>query len=369
MRFINLFVSIFLWGLLQLQGVAGQSTASTVSGIATVSSNLVRQTTLSSACAYSSQTGAIDGKGYKATYDITGKTTGTFLRSRVLTITWFFQFDHPIDANAFAVTKLGLEISNIKGTVNVAEGSFIVSYDVTIPYLTFITSIPSYCLLDYVSFQFTVPQNKDNTETSYYAFYVGTAGAVVSTILSQAVCGVTTLGNCPVYTSGFNFDCSGLGSFLDCDDTATITNSYSAAPITVPSPYTTTYTNSDGKSLTGVVSYYTTTGPNGRPATGTTTSVRTVPSPVTTTYTNAAGQSVSGLVSYFPTTNSNGQFATGATTIPFTVPSPVTTTYTNAAGQSISGLVSYFPTTNSNGQFATGATTIPFTVPSPIATS
>lgn len=145
------------------QAQSSTTTVSTVSGITTVTTDLARTSTLSSFCDYSSVTSEINGLGYQASYDITGVTTGTLLRRRVLTITWFFQFDEPIDAESFSVSTFGLEISNVQGEVNLEEGSFIVSYDVTLTYLTYLVSLVNYCALDYVNFQFTVSPTGSST--------------------------------------------------------------------------------------------------------------------------------------------------------------------------------------------------------------
>ncbi|CAM9024777.1 unnamed protein product [Wickerhamomyces anomalus] len=269
-----------------LASTSSVGTLSTIKGITTVSTDIYRATTLSSLCAHASQTGNLNGKNYKAAYDITGRNTGTIIVSRVLTVTWFFQFDRPLNATGFSVSKAGLEISNVKGSVNLEDGSFVVSYDVTLPYLTIIVSVPLYCAADYVTFQFTVPpasfvtqdkrelppgldsydlfkrdqseatyddyndygypldgtyydenglQKRAQDDTRYYAFYVGTAGAVIGTIISQTFCGLTNWFNCPVYTKGLSFDCDAFKSYLSCSDSLTLTESYSLVPTTAPS--------------------------------------------------------------------------------------------------------------------------------------
>lgn len=248
-----------------------------------------------------------------------------------------------------------MEISNIKGTVNLQDGAFIVSYDMTIPYLTFPISIISYCALDYVGFQFNVPPSGSESATSYYALYVGTAGAAVGNFLTQLVCGVVSLGNCPVYSSELSFDCNGLSSFIGCDGTANITNSYKEV-LSIPDPYTTTYTNSLGSSLTDYVTFFSTTS-NGTLKTGTPTVHRTVPNQYTTTYTNSQGKGVTAVVSYSPVTGSDNFFGTSTYTSYRTVPSAYTTTYTEGSSTKTK-LVTYYPTTGSDGYWGTGTSSL-----------
>lgn len=147
--------TLILWLLLQLQfGAAARTTRSStaiptsVSGIQTVTTGLATTVVNDELCSFGTSIGYMNGKEYYAAYAIEAETTTStvfFLpvHYRQFTLTWYFNFASPVHASDFRVYKAGFDIHDIAGVVNLEEGSFIVSYKVEFPLLTYISSVIS----------------------------------------------------------------------------------------------------------------------------------------------------------------------------------------------------------------------------------
>ncbi|ODQ60368.1 hypothetical protein WICANDRAFT_84247 [Wickerhamomyces anomalus NRRL Y-366-8] len=226
MKLLNLLYATFIWSFAYCHYIQRESTPEVVSGITTVTTGLGLSTTLTSECAFATHSGSINGKRFKAAYEISGETTTSVVaaipfRNRELTVTWLFTFDEPLDANDFKVRQLGVDISSIDGYVNLEEGSFLVTYQVTLPFITYLTSAIDYCLFEYVAFDFHKVDSAGND--FFYLLYTDNLGSALVDGLRGAVCDIFTATNCPIYQAQLPFDCEAFKKLTRCDGHTTRT--------------------------------------------------------------------------------------------------------------------------------------------------
>ncbi|KAH3682216.1 hypothetical protein WICPIJ_006837 [Wickerhamomyces pijperi] len=405
------------------------TSATTLSGISTVTTAITYSVDDTNNCHVKSFTSAMGGRSFKAYNTVQNVEASTLLVFNYKsTVTWVFAFDEAPNADDFAILAnplgfvvgiLGPAISSVRGEVNLHDGAFLMQYDVTftgvvlVDLVTMPLNVLVYCINDYFAFRWKI---NDGYQDNYYIAYAGNVISAVTKLVEGLLCGLT---NCNIYTAMLDFNCDDIdytgskctssndihttltrsaGSTISSSASSTSASAsyFSASDVsshmsssvlssnsqTIPSDYTTTVVDSAGASHTDEVSFYPTSGSDGAFATGTTTITLTVPSDYTTTVVDSAGVSHTDDVSFYPTTNSDGNWATGTTTRELsgsasgsvsgsasTVPSDYTTTVVDSAGVSHTDEVSFYPTSGSDGAFATGTTTITLTVPSDYTTT